>query len=226
MRPISPTIREPTSRTSKTHDGRSAFALRARRHADVSGGLRNDDFGARSQRGAVRRIPSRPLRRRGDRRRETVSADRRRSRFLRREGLSAASGRSSNGLRPEYSHSSDRVSDRPRGRWPRDVVSKRAAHAGRARAPLRNSPRRCSQSQNSFRRDARRLRRSRRASRPSEPLAFARWNIWSFEPTKACKPLQVLDRPARLLVAAWLGDTRLIDNVKVSPRRARSAPSE
>ena len=31
------------------------------------------------------------------------------------------------------------------------------------------------------------------------------------------QPLHSLDRPARLLVAAWLGDTRLIDNVKVMP---------
>ncbi|MCW2307745.1 pantoate--beta-alanine ligase [Rhodobium gokarnense] len=30
-------------------------------------------------------------------------------------------------------------------------------------------------------------------------------------------PLSVADRPARLLVAAWLGNTRLIDNVKVVP---------
>lgn len=33
-------------------------------------------------------------------------------------------------------------------------------------------------------------------------------------------PLAVADRPARLLVAAWLGETRLIDNVGVSPRDA------
>ncbi|MGO4869426.1 MAG: pantoate--beta-alanine ligase [Roseiarcus sp.] len=38
--------------------------------------------------------------------------------------------------------------------------------------------------------------------------------------------LPVLDRPARLLVAAWLGDTRLIDNVKVSRRDGALTPRE
>ena len=37
------------------------------------------------------------------------------------------------------------------------------------------------------------------------------------------EPLQVLDRPARLLVAAWLGQTRLIDNVRVLRQRSAEA---
>jgi pantoate--beta-alanine ligase len=35
-------------------------------------------------------------------------------------------------------------------------------------------------------------------------------------------PLDAADRPARLLVAAWLGDVRLIDNVSVRPMNAAS----
>lgn len=31
------------------------------------------------------------------------------------------------------------------------------------------------------------------------------------------QPLTSLDQPARLLVAAWLGDIRLIDNIGMSP---------
>jgi pantoate--beta-alanine ligase len=38
-------------------------------------------------------------------------------------------------------------------------------------------------------------------------------------------PLDVIDRPARLLVAAWLGDTRLIDNVEVPPAVRPGKPS-
>lgn len=38
-------------------------------------------------------------------------------------------------------------------------------------------------------------------------------------------PMSKLDRPARLLAAAWLRETRLVDNVKCSPGRASDANS-
>lgn len=39
-------------------------------------------------------------------------------------------------------------------------------------------------------------------------------------------PMQALDRPARLLAAAWLGEVRLIDNVEVPPRGRAVAASQ
>ncbi len=35
-------------------------------------------------------------------------------------------------------------------------------------------------------------------------------------------PMAVLDRPGRILAAAWLGDVRLIDNIAVAPRDAQA----
>ena len=45
---------------------------------------------------------------------------------------------------------------------------------------------------------------------------FARVEYIELRAEVDLEPLAVLDRPARLLAAAWLGDTRLIDNVSVS----------
>jgi pantoate--beta-alanine ligase len=44
---------------------------------------------------------------------------------------------------------------------------------------------------------------------------FAQVEYLELRAEETLEPLQALDRPARLLVAAWLGGTRLIDNVKV-----------
>lgn len=44
---------------------------------------------------------------------------------------------------------------------------------------------------------------------------YARVEYLELRAEETLEPVQALDRPARLLVAAWLGDIRLIDNVKV-----------
>lgn len=48
---------------------------------------------------------------------------------------------------------------------------------------------------------------------------FARVEYLELRSEDALAPLAVPDRPARLLVAAWMGQVRLIDNVPVAPAR-------
>ena len=47
---------------------------------------------------------------------------------------------------------------------------------------------------------------------------YARLDYVELRAEADLRPMACLDRPARLLAAAWLGETRLIDNVAVSPR--------
>jgi len=47
---------------------------------------------------------------------------------------------------------------------------------------------------------------------------YARVDYLELRAEQDLAPMREFDRPARLLAAAWLGDTRLIDNVVVGPR--------
>lgn len=49
-------------------------------------------------------------------------------------------------------------------------------------------------------------------------VGYSRIEYLELRAEKDLAPMQTLDRPGRLLVAAWLGETRLIDNVEVPSR--------
>jgi pantoate--beta-alanine ligase len=56
-----------------------------------------------------------------------------------------------------------------------------------------------------------------------EAAGFDRVEYLELRAAEDLSPLAALDRPARLLAAAWLGDTRLIDNLEVG--QVKAAPS-
>lgn len=57
----------------------------------------------------------------------------------------------------------------------------------------------------------------RDATKAIEAAGFARVEYLELRAAADLKPLTRADMPARLLVAAWLGDVRLIDNIEVAP---------
>ncbi len=48
---------------------------------------------------------------------------------------------------------------------------------------------------------------------------FAKIDYFELCDVETLAPIAVADRPARLFAAAWLGRTRLIDNIEVAPAR-------
>ncbi|WP_367715626.1 pantoate--beta-alanine ligase [Nitratireductor sp. GISD-1A_MAKvit] len=50
-----------------------------------------------------------------------------------------------------------------------------------------------------------------------EDVGFDRVEYFELRDAETLQPMEHADRPARLLAAAWLGETRLIDNVPVAP---------
>ncbi|EIM76098.1 pantoate--beta-alanine ligase [Nitratireductor aquibiodomus RA22] len=55
------------------------------------------------------------------------------------------------------------------------------------------------------------------ARKALQKAGFDRVEYFELRDAESLEPLQHADRPARLLAAAWLGETRLIDNVPVVP---------
>jgi pantoate--beta-alanine ligase len=57
-------------------------------------------------------------------------------------------------------------------------------------------------------------------------VGFDRVEYMTLVSTELLEPIQWADRPSRLLAAAWLGRTRLIDNVAVEPLVEHSLQSK
>ena len=169
----------------------------------------------RRRRGSRRRRPARPFRRRRDGGRPPVRPGPARRRPVRREGLSAARGDPPDGPRPRPRRS--------RSSACRPSATPTASPSRRA-TPI--SPRRSGSPPGPCRaRSARRRRRSRRGGDVAEALDRARARLAEagFDPidyvelrdAETLAPVAALDRPARLLAAARIGRTRLIDNLPV-----------
>ena len=141
-----------------------------------------------------------------------------RRRLVRREGLSAARRDPPHGARPRPCRSRSSAS-RPSA-TPTASPCPRATPISATRSGARPAPCRA--------RSARRRARSRRGAPVAEALAAARDKLAEagFDPidyvelrdAETLAPASSLDRPARLLAAARIGRTRLIDNLPVGAR--------
>ena len=189
--------------------------LGARRRDHVSGRLRDDASRVgRRRRGPRRRRPARPFRRRRDGRRASCSTRSGPTSPCSARRIISSSPSSASMVRDlDLGGRDRRRADPARRRRPRPLLAQRLSlrrGAARRRAPCRA-------------RSARRRRRSRAAA--TSPRRSTRratgWRSAGFDPidyvelrdAETLAPVAALDRPARLLAAARIGRTRLIDNL-------------
>ena len=140
-----------------------------------------------------------------------------RHRPVRREGLSAARRHPADGPRPRPRRRDRRRADPARRRRPRSLLAQRLSvrrgAAGRARAAA--GARRGGGGDRSA--AATSPRRWRRRASGSPSAGFDPIDYVELRDAETLAPVTALDRPARLLAAARIGRTRLIDNLPVEP---------
>ena len=140
-----------------------------------------------------------------------------RRRRVRREGLPAALRRQADGARPRPAARDRRRADRARGRRPRPVLAQRLPDARaaphRARCSIKRITRVAAAVSDGGDAGAGRGGRAvgAAAGRASSPSTTSRCAM----PRRSRPPTPARSRPLRVLAAAWLGKTRLIDNVAV-----------
>ena len=166
--------------------------------------------------GPRRRIPPAPLRRRCDGMLQAIQSGHARFRDLRREGLSAACRAPADGSRSRYAAEASRRADQPRKGRPSAVVAQRLPDRGRA------SHCACSLCSSFSRRPESCSGHRRSRQRPSEAraeLTAAGFQKIDYIEVRDAETLVSgragSGKPLRVLAAAWLGKTRLIDNVAV-----------
>ena len=131
---------------------------------------------------------------------------------LRREGLPAVSRYRTDGEGPRHPGGRGGTADGKRGQRTRAFVTQRVSDAGaaRRRAGPFSHPRGPGRARPAAGAEIAAL--ERRARRALRRIGFDRVDYITVRDAETLEAMARVDRPARALAAAWLGETRLIDN--------------